>query len=380
MKLDFREQEIVQRIEVFSRQVILPEAERVDRSGLFPFDLYQRMAETGILGMAVPLKYKGGVGLSVLAQVLVTERVGGACSTCVGALIGNAVQAAIPILHGGSEDICLRYLPHIIQGRLQCAFAITEASAGSDVASMQTKAERRAGGWQLYGEKVLINRAPISQLAVVFATVDPAKGSRGVTAYLVHLDRPGVILGPPLEKMGQRGLPFGNMTFGGVMVPDDHVLGEVGGGFKLMMSSLNPIRLIVAASYVGRMAAAFEFARNHAQERVQFGKPLVQIESVRMMLADMAVQIEAGRALTYRAAEELQMNGPNTSLFVSIAKLFATDACMKVTTDAVQVYGGKGYLVGCPAERLMRDAKAGQIVDGANQIQRLIIARELLGR
>jgi alkylation response protein AidB-like acyl-CoA dehydrogenase len=380
MRLDPKEQEIVLRVEVLANQVIRPKAELVDRSGLFPFDLYQRMAETGILGMAVPSRYDGGLGLSMPVQVRVTELMGGACSTCVGALIGNAVQAAIPILKGGSEDICCRYLPEMIKGRMQCALAITESSAGSDVAAMQTRAEQTAGGWRLYGEKVMINRSPISHYAVVFATVDPTRGSRGVTGFLVHLNHPGVILGPPMEKMGQRGLPTGNITFGGLMVSDDHVLGGIGGGFKLLMQSLTPIRLIVAVSYVGRMAAAFKFARDYALERTQFGRPLAQIESVRMMLADMTVQIEAGRALAYRAAEELQSKGENATLFVSIAKLFATDACMKVTTDAVQVYGGKGYMVGCPAERLMRDAKAGQILDGTNQIHRLIIARELLNR
>jgi alkylation response protein AidB-like acyl-CoA dehydrogenase len=355
----------------------LAEAADADRSGVFPEAAYRSAAEAGLVGMAVPQAH-GGHGVSVAAQAAIIEALAGGCAAVVGAVIGNGVQAALSLLHGAEPELRRRVLPPLVLGQTQIAFAISEPEAGSDAAALQCRATRTLDGWRIDGEKTMVNRATLSSAAIVFATVDPALRHKGVTAFLVDLEQPGVEIGPPMRKTGQKALPTGPIRFEGATVPDSRRLGDVGGGFALMMKVVTHARTMVAANAVGRMSGALEHAVNHVRHRRQFGAPLADLDMVKAEIADMAVALSAARCLTARAALAMDESLGDETVAAATAKLFATDACIDVCRRAMLLCGGMGYSDAHPVERMMRDALAGQVVDGANPIQKQIIAKELL--
>lgn len=348
-----------------------------DRAGRFPEDSYRAAAEAGLVGMAVPQTY-GGHGVSAVAQVAIIEALAGGCAAVVGAVIGNGIQAALSLLHGASPELCKRVLPPLVRGQIQVAFAISEPDAGSDAAAMQCRATRTSDGWRIDGVKTMVNRAALSSAAVVFATTDPALRHRGITPFLVNLEQAGVAIGPPMRKMGQRALPTAPISFDGAVVCDSHRLGAPGSGFALMMKVISHARTMVAANAVGRMDAALGHAVGHVRRRHQFGAPLSDLDMVKAEISDMAVSVSAGRCLTERAALAMDESLGDETFSAATAKLFATDACIDVCRRAMLLCGGMGYGDAHPVERMMRDAMAGQVVDGANPVQKQIIAREVL--
>jgi len=347
-----------------------------DHSGQFPTAAYQAAASADMLGIAIPTKY-GGLGVSAVAQATVIEALAGGCAAVVGAVIGNGIQAALTILYGISDSARQRVLPSLLRGEQQVAFAITETSAGSDAAALGCRATQIDGGWQLVGEKVMINRASLSSSAIVFATVDPALSHRGITAYLVNLHQKGISIGAPLDKMGQRGLPTESIRLEEAFVPVADQLSDVGQGFALMMKVINRARTMVAANAVGRMSKALDVAVAHIKTREQFGAPLAMLDAVRAEIADMAVAVETGRCLTQLAAGAIDRASPDQVLYAAMAKLRATDACIDVCRGSMLICGGMAYTNAFPLERMLRDAMAGQIVDGANPVQKQVIAKEI---
>jgi acyl-CoA dehydrogenase len=293
-------------------------------------------------------------------------------------VIGNGIQAALTILHGGSGGVRERILGQLVRGETQVAFAITESAAGSDAAALKCRVTRDGSSWRLEGEKVMINRASLSSFAIVFATVDPALRHKGIAAFLVDLRQGAVSIGPRLEKMGQRGLPTESIRFDGARVAEEDRLSEIGGGFALMMKVINRARTMVAANAVGRMSAALDVALAHVQAREQFGKPLAALPAVRAEVADMAIAVEAARCLTRLAAQSLDHDSMEQARYAAMAKSLATGSCIDVCRAAMLLCGGMAYTDTFPLERMLRDALAGQIVDGANPVQKQVIAAEIL--
>jgi alkylation response protein AidB-like acyl-CoA dehydrogenase len=281
-------------------------------------------------------------------------------------------------LLAGTEAQKQKYCPPLASGEKLCAFGLTEPGAGSDAAAMATTAELKGDTYVLNGLKHFISNATVADVFCIFAMTDRSKGTRGISAFIVEKDYPGFHIGRVEKKMGIRGSPTAEIVFEDCRVPRENLLGKEGEGFKIAMKTLDRSRPVIAAQAVGVAQAGLDFAVKYAKERVQFGGPISQLQGIQFMLADMAAQTEAARALTYHAAELADEESPQLSYIAAAAKLMASDVAMRVTTDAVQIAGGYGYMVEFPAERYMRDAKITQIYEGTNQIQRLVIARQLL--
>lgn len=359
----------------FAEEVVRPRAGALDRDGSFPLDLYREMAGLGLFGITVPAEL-GGVGLDALAYALVMEELSRGYASVADQcglveLIGTLLS-----VHGTAAQQ-QRYLPAVLGFEQKVAYCITEAGAGSDVSGIRTSAVRTGDGWRLDGGKLWIHNAPVADLAFVLARTDPAAGHRGMSIFIVDLASPGVGRGAKEEKMGQRASPVGALTFDGVELPEDALLGQEGRGFHIMMSVLDRGRVGIAALAVGIAQAGLEAALGYAPERRQFGQAIAEFQGIQFMLADMAKSIAAARALVHRAAMLLDSGG-RASRACSIAKCFASDMAVAETANAVQVFGGSGYIRGFEVERLYRDAKITQIYEGTNQIQRGIIARDLL--
>jgi len=361
----------------FAAQEIRPVAVEYDQSEETPWPVLEKAAHIGLLSYRYPEEY-GGSGIdSVLTTCLVAEELSWGCLGIATAILGCGL-AAIPLLVGGSEAQKARYLPWFCdEGRVRAgAFALTEPEAGSDVAALRTTAVRDGEQYVLNGQKRFITLGGVADLYALFATVDPALGHMGLTAFLIEADTPGLSAGRKELKMGMRAARTGDLLLEDVRVPVENRLGEEGQGFFLAMKSFEHTRPIVAACAVGVARAAYEYAMAYAQERVQFGKPIMAKQAVRFVLADMATEIEAARLLTWRAAC-LADEGQPCNVPASMAKRFAADTAMRVTTDAVQILGGYGYMRDYPVEKWMRDAKVLQIVEGTSQIQRVVISQML---
>jgi alkylation response protein AidB-like acyl-CoA dehydrogenase len=359
----------------FALGAVRPRAEALDRDEAFPAELYQEMAELGLFGITVPAEL-GGAGLDALAYAVVMEELARGYASVADQcglveLIGTLLS-----VHGTAAQQ-ERYLADVLGFRRTVAYCITEAGAGSDVSGVTTTAVRDGAGWRLDGAKLWIHNAPVAELGFVLARTDPAAGHRGMSIFVVELDAPGVGRGPKEAKMGQRASPVGGLTFDGVKLGPEALLGQEGRGFHIMMSVLDKGRVGIAALAVGIARAGLEAALDYARERRQFGRVIAEFQGLQFMLADMAKAIEAARALTHRAAMLLDAGEPATRA-CSIAKCFAADTAVAETANAVQVFGGSGYIRGFEVERLYRDAKITQIYEGTNQIQRGIIARDLL--
>jgi alkylation response protein AidB-like acyl-CoA dehydrogenase len=360
-----------------AREQVAPLAAQVDEAELYPAESLRQLAQAGLMGLYVPEAY-GGAGLGALAFCLAVEEIAWACaSTAVIYLVQYA--AGYPIVSHGTEAQKRRYLPRLAAGEITAALSISEPGAGSDAASMTTTAVRKGDRYLLNGAKMWVTNGSHAGLVTLFATVDRARAHRGVTAFLVEPTFPGFTLGKLERKLGIRGSPTVAIHLTDCEVPVDNRLGEEGQGFRVALGALDRSRPAVGAQAVGIAQAALDAATGYAKERRQFDRPIADFQGIQFMLADMAMQVHASRLLVHHAAALVDRGATGTALESSMAKCFAADAAMRVATDAVQVFGGYGYTREYPVERFMRDAKITQIYEGTNQIQRIVIARELLG-
>ena len=358
-----------------SREKIAPLAAQVDELEAYPAEQLRRLGEQGLMGLFIPERY-GGAGLGALAFCLAVEEIAWGCaSTAVVYLVQYA--AGYPIVSHGTEDQQRRYLPRLASGEITTALSISEPGAGSDAASMTTTAVRRGDRYVLNGTKMWVTNGSHASVLTLFATVDRGRGHKGVTAFLVEPTFPGFALGKLERKLGIRGSPTVAIHLTDCEVPVDNRLGAEGEGFRVALGALDRSRPAVGAQAVGIAQAALDASVAYARERQQFGQPIAAFQGIQFMLADMAMQVHASRLMVHHAAALVDGGAAATSLESSMAKCFASDAAMKVATDAVQIFGGYGYTRDYPVERFMRDAKITQIYEGTNQIQRTVIAREL---
>jgi alkylation response protein AidB-like acyl-CoA dehydrogenase len=358
---------------------IAPRAEEIDREDEFPWDIDEALIANGFAGVSYPEEFGGAGGGAVEICILVEEL----SKVCAGVSLIPAVNklGAIPVLLGGSGDQKKLVCTGITNGDIRMSYCLTEPGSGSDAAAMKSKAVKDGGEWVLNGTKRFITGAGASDLYTYFAVTDPdaAKG-KNITAFLVSKDAEGFSLGRKEDKMGIRGSPTREVILDNVRVPEENVIGEVNGGFQLAMQTLDFSRPTVAAQALGIAQGAFDFAVGYCRERQQFGKPISTFQGMQFMFADMAMKIETARMAVYRAATAVDEHAKDVSYWAAIAKCYASDVAMSVTTDCVQALGGYGYIREYPVERFMRDAKITQIYEGTNQIQRMVIGRTIFGK
>jgi acyl-CoA dehydrogenase len=358
----------------FAEKEIRPKAAEYDEHQTHPVDVIAKAHEVGLMNPHVPEEL-GGAGLGAMAGSLIGEELCWGCSGIGTAIVAN-ILGALPLLIAGTEEQQREWLPPLLEEPILCSFALTEPNAGSDVSGIRTTAVRHGDEYVLNGSKMFITNAGPASWVIVFASTDREAGHRGLTAFIVPSDTEGFVVEKHLDKMGQRATDTSALAFQDVKVPARNRLGEEGQGFKVAMQTLDNTRPGTAAGAVGVARAAFEHSVEYARERVQFGQPIAMNQGVNFLVADMAAEIEAARLLVWQAAWLLDQ-GKRATLQSSYAKRFAADTAMKVTTDAVQIFGGYGYMKEYPVEKLMRDAKLFQIYEGTSQIQRLVIAREI---
>ena len=358
----------------FAQREIRPLAWQLDRDAEFPRALVEAAWKLGLMNIHAPTEL-GGAGIGYLDGAILEEELSWGCSG-VNASIGCNNLALAPLLLAGSEELTRRYVTMLIEQPLLASFALTEPDAGSDVASLKTRAVRRGSSYVIGGSKCFITNGSHASFYIVFAKTDPEAGHRGISCFVVPREA-GVIVDGHEDKMGQRCSDTATITFPDLEIPADHLIGEENGGFAIAMATLDRTRAGVAGMATGIARAALEFSISYARERVQFGVPIAEHQAVQFMIADMASDVEASRLLTWQAAVAVD-DGRRSTLLSSHAKRFAADAAMRATTDAVQVYGGYGFIKDYPVEKLMRDAKIMQLFEGTAQIQRIVIARELL--
>src|SRR6059058_1909741 len=358
----------------FAAKEIRPVAWEYDKDGTWPQDIIDKAHEVGLMNTHVAEEY-GGPGLSYLDGCLIEEELSWGCSGIQTSLGANGLAAA-PVEIGASDEVKKEYYASLLESPVLASFCLTEPDAGSDVSGMRTRAVKKGDKYVINGSKCFITNGGYADWFTVYAKTDPDAGHRGITAFLVHKDDT-VIVDKKEDKMGQRASNTATITFNDTEIDAKYMLGEENKGFKLAMMTLDRTRPGVAAMAVGIARAAFEFATDYSRERVQFGVPIAMHQAIQFMIADMATEIEAARLLTWKSAVMLD-NGERNTLISSHAKRFAADSAMEITTDAVQVYGGYGFIKDYPVEKLMRDAKIMQLYEGTAQIQRLVIARETL--
>ena len=361
-------------VRALSEKEIAPHAQAVDEDHRFPQEAKVALIKSGLYAAHVPTEY-GGDGADALATVLIIEEVARACGSSSLIPAVNKL-GSMPLILGGNEEQKKRWLPRLVKGE-GFSYCLSESEAGSDASAMRTKVERSGDGWVLNGSKKWITNAGESELYSVVAQSDPSLGTKGITAFVVEKSDPGVSFGAPEKKMGMRGSPTREVYFDNVQLSDDRRISEVGQGFALAMNTLDHTRITIAAQAIGLAQGAFDVATKYAHERQQFGKPIFDFQAVQFMLADMAMNSEAARLLTYSAAIKCENNEKDLRFFSAASKCFASDIAMKVTQDAIQVLGGYGYVTDYPVERMMRDTKLTQIYEGTNQIQRIVMARNL---
>jgi len=361
-------------VRALSEKEIAPHAQAVDEDHRFPQEAKLALIKNGLYAAHVPTEF-GGDGADALATVLIIEEVARACGSSSLIPAVNKL-GSMPLILGGNEEQKKRWLPRLVKGE-GFSYCLSESEAGSDASAMRTKVERTGDGWVLNGSKKWITNAGESELYSVVAQSDPSIGTKGITAFIVEKSDPGVSFGAPEKKMGMRGSPTREVYFDNVQLSDDRRISEVGQGFALAMNTLDHTRITIAAQAIGLAQGAFDVATKYAHERHQFGKPIFDFQAIQFMLADMAMNIEAARLLTYSAAIKSENNEKDLRFFSAASKCFASDIAMKVTQDAIQVLGGYGYVTDYPVERMMRDTKLTQIYEGTNQIQRIVMARNL---
>ncbi len=361
-------------VRALAEKEIAPYAQAVDEEHRFPVEAKNALTKNGLFAAHVPTQY-GGDGADALATVLIIEEVARVCGSSSLIPAVNKL-GSVPLLLGGNEDQKKRWLPQLVKGA-GFSYCLSESEAGSDAAALRTKVERSGDGWVLNGSKKWITNAGESDFYSVIAQGDPSLGTKGITAFIVEKSDPGVSFGAPEKKMGMRGSPTREVYFDNVQLSDDRRISEVGKGFALAMDTLDHTRITIAAQAIGLAQGAFDVATKYAHERQQFGKPIFDFQAIQFMLADMAMNIESARLLTYSAAVKSENNEKDLRFFSAASKCLASDVAMKVTQDAIQVLGGYGYVSDYPVERMMRDTKLTQIYEGTNQIQRVVMARNL---
>lgn len=361
-------------VRALAEKKIAPFAKAVDEDSRFPQEAHDALQSAGLSAAHVPTEF-GGDGADALAVAIIIEEVARVCGSSSLIPAVNKL-GSWPLILSGSEEQKKRWLPELVKGR-GFSYCLSESDSGSDSVAMKTKAVYENGKWILNGSKKWISNAGFSDFYTVLAVTDPSARSKGITAFVVEKSDNGVSFGAHEKKMGMRGSPTREVYFDDVALDESRVLGGVGEGFAIAMRTLDHTRITIAAQALGLAQGAFEVATRYAKERKQFGKPIFDFQAVQFMLADMAMQIEAARGLTYQAAVKSEREEDDLTFFSAASKCYATDVAMKVTTDAVQVLGGYGYVNDHPVERMMRDAKLTQIYEGTNQIQRLVMARHL---
>jgi acyl-CoA dehydrogenase len=360
----------------FAEKEIRPKAAEYDEHQTHPADLVEKAHDLGLMNVHVP-EDVGGPGLPAFEGMLIGEELSWGCSGIAVSIVANTLGAA-PVMIAGSDEQKKTWLPPLLDEPLLCSFALSEPDAGSDAARIKTVAERRGDEYVLNGSKMFITNAGHAAWSVVFASTDRSQGHKGLSAFVVPMDADGVTIEKHLDKMGQRSTDTSAFALNDVVLPAANLLGAEGDGFKIAMQTLDFTRPGTAAGAVGVAQAAYEYAVDYAKQRVTFDVPIAMHQGVNFMIADMATEIEAARLLTWQAAWMLDQGyGRKATLYSSFAKRFSADTAMKVTTDAVQVFGGYGYIKEYPVEKLMRDAKLFQIYEGTSQIQRLVIAKEI---
>jgi butyryl-CoA dehydrogenase len=372
-----REQEMLREtVRAFAEEVLKPRAAALDRSREFPLDNYRRCAEMGLCGMMVPEPY-GGAGFDGVSYVIAIEEVSRACaSTGVILSVNNSLFCA-PIQHHGTEAQKQKYLAPHARGEKIGAYCLTEPQAGSDAAALRTLAKRQGDRYLLSGSKVFVTNGIAAHTFIVYATLDPKLRHKGICAFIVERGFPGLRLGKPEHKMGITCSGSVEIVLEGCEVPAENLLGKEGEGFRIAMGTLDGGRIGIAAQAIGIAAAALEESLAYSRSREAFGRPIADFQAIQWKLADMATEIEAARLLAYRAAWALDRQ-ERCTLETSVAKLFASEACTRAAKEGVQIHGGYGYINEYTVERLFRDAKITEIYEGTSEIQRLVIAKEIL--
>ncbi len=355
---------------------VAPFAMKADHEGIYPQHVIKKLAEAGLMGVAIPEAYGGG-GQDHVAYVLALEEIAVRCASTAVIMSVNNSLVCDPLFQFGTEEQKKNYLIPLARGEKLGCFCLSEPNAGSDAGSQQTYAASSGGDYIISGVKNFITNGPQADTAVVFAVTDKSKGKKGISAFIVDKHAPGVEVGKIEKKMGIKGSACSQMLFNEARVPKENLLGQPGDGFKIALQSLDGGRIGIGAQAVGIARAAFEAARSYAKERKQFGTPIADFQAIQWMLADMATQIDAARLLVHRAAD-LHDRGESFTKEAAMAKLFSSETAMKAATDAIQVYGGYGYSREYPVERFFRDAKITEIYEGTSEIQRLVIAGQIL--
>ncbi len=361
----------------FARDEMIPKAEHHDHTGEFPHEITKKAWELGLMNTHIPQEY-GGLGLSVLDGCIITEEIAYGCTGIATAMEANSLASA-PVIVAGNDEQKKEFLGQLTAEPKYAAYAVTEPGAGSDVAGIRTTAKKVGNDYVINGSKMWITNANVASWYFVLAYTDTAAKHKGMSGFLVPRDTPGITVGRKEDNLGQRASDTRGLTFEDVKIPEKYRLGNEGDGFRIAMSAFDHTRPVVAAGAVGLAKRAMDESINYAMTRKTFGQPIAGYQAVSFMIADMAKDIEAARLLVWRSATEIDAGNRNTK-YAAMAKAFAADMAMRVTTDAVQVFGGYGYSKEYPVEKLMRDAKIYQIYEGTSQIQRLIIAKEIFER
>jgi alkylation response protein AidB-like acyl-CoA dehydrogenase len=357
---------------------IAPHAADVDEHARYPNEARQALTAAGFHAVHLPAEY-GGDGADALAGCIVIEEVARVCASSSLIPAVNKLGSS-PLLISGSEALKKQVIPSVVSGESMMSYALSERESGSDAVAMRTRARLDGDHWVLNGAKAWITNAGVSDWYTVFAVTDPDQGPDGISAFVVHRDDPGFEVGPKERKLGIKGSPTCEIYFSDCTIPADRVIGEPGRGFRTAMTTFDHTRPTIGAQAVGIAQGALDAALDYARERRQFGKAIADFQGVQFMLADMAMRIEAARQLVYVAAAKVERGEKDMTFFASAAKCHASDVAMDVTVDAVQLFGGAGYTQDFPVERMMRDAKVTQIYEGTNQVQRLVMSRQLLRR
>jgi alkylation response protein AidB-like acyl-CoA dehydrogenase len=360
-----------------AQKIIQPRAAEMDATGEFPWDLVEALGKQGFLSLLLPEEY-GGMNGDITSFCYVVEEIAKVCGSSSLLLLAQGI-GTMPIWLGGSSSQKERYFTQISEKNSLIAFALNESVAGSDAIRIKTRAQKRGQNFMLNGRKCFITNGSIAHLYAVFASTRPGKGIEGISAFVVEGGTPGLRFGKKEEKIGMRGSVTTDVIFENCQVPQENRLGDEGKGWKIAMDTLARSRPAAGAQAVGIAQGALDYAIRYASERIQFGKPIASFQAIQFMIADMATQIEAARALVYQAAAYIDADLEEKEKLSAMAKLYASDIAMRVTTDAVQILGGYGYMRDYPVERMMRDAKVTQIFEGPNQLQRLVVAHHLFG-
>ncbi|MBN2514984.1 MAG: acyl-CoA dehydrogenase family protein [Deltaproteobacteria bacterium] len=379
--LEFTEEQKMLRdtIRTFAEKEVAPLAYEIDRDERFPTESFNKLKNMGLLGITAPVDY-GGAGAGYTELCIVTEELSVACLSTAASWGVHACLCIDNIRRNATQEQLRKYLPPLCEGIKIGGLAMTEPSAGSDVMSMRLRADKKGDSYILNGSKIFISNGPVGDVFVVYAKTDMEKGARGVSAFIVEKEFPGFSRGKKFEKMGWRGSPTGELIFEDCRVPAKNLLGRENSGALVLMSGLNTERVCLGAMSLGLARGAYECALQYAKERVQFGRPIASFQLIQAKLAEMAMEIELSHLITYKGAKMADMGlHRNMNLIASYAKLYTARAAMRITTEAVQILGGYGYMKEFPVERMMRDAKLQQIGGGTDEVQMMIIARDILG-